>query len=365
MRILVIVPNLNELGGVATYYHSIEGRFQNDVDYLQVGSWQGISTKSFFVQVVQAVKDVFSLFMKVRHYDLVHFNPSFGAKCFFREMIFVWVAKCFRRKVVIFVRGWNVDFAKLVDSRFRWLFKIGYCKVDAFIVLASEFRQAFESWGYKGPVYLETTTVDEKNVRVSPVENKGHSSLNLLYMARIERAKGVYDCVDALKYLPDGSYELTIAGNGNEREAVVDYLTENNIKGVDLCGWVSGSEKIEAYSRADIFLFPSRHGEGMPTSVLEAMAYGLPVVTSNAGGVKDFFENGLMGYLIDPVTPVRLAEGIIKLQADPELRRKISKFNQQYAKKHFYSGRVVKRLERIYAEVHENRCRPDWHRRML
>ncbi len=63
-------------------------------------------------------------------------------------------------------------------------------------------------------------------------------------------------------------------------------------------GHVSGAAKTQAFRAADIYLFTSL-AEGMPNSVLEAMAFGLPIVTRPVGGIRDFFEDGRMGYATD------------------------------------------------------------------
>jgi len=361
MKILVAVPDLQELGGVANYYRILEGGFENAVTYFQVGSWQGVSARPFFSQVVQALSDAWNIWKVSRAFDVVHFNPSLSAKCFFREMMFTFVAKLAGCKVIIFVRGWNTEFAATISEKLSWVFCVGYAKVDAFVVLASEFREKIEDWGYKGPVYLETTVVDESVVPDVRHERQRGGKIRLLYMARLERAKGIFDSLDALSSLPQDSYELKVAGDGNERAAAVHYVEEHRIPGVEFCGWLSGPEKISALEWADIFLFPSQYGEGMPNSVLEAMAFGLVVITSGAGGVKDFFENGVMGYLLDPVNPERIADCVLRCIEDSEMLRSASSFNSEYAIRHFGSSQVIKRLEGIYEEVYAGQCRPDLH----
>ncbi len=364
MRILITVPDLNELGGVATYYRAIEGNFENEVDYLQIGGWQGIASKSKFRLGLQFLLDILRVAWKAPRYDLIHFNPSFCARCFFREMVLLAIVKLFRKKVVILIHGWNWDFASFVDRKLRWLFHLGYRGNDTFIVLAKEFKEKLQAWGYAGPIYVETTLVDDacmKTVAWNGARNL-KEPLRLLYLARLERAKGVFQCVEALARLASSAFQLIVAGNGNDREELETLIKQKGLQDqVVLLGWVSGESKVEAFSSADIFLFPSSYGEGMPITVLEAMAYGLPVITSPVGGIKDFFKEGKMGFLIDPIEVEKLSECIKRLHEQPELRRQIGEYNRQYAKDHFYASRVVKRLESIYAEVNANACRPDMH----
>ena len=98
---------------------------------------------------------------------------------------------------------------------------------------------------------------------------------------------------------------LTIAGDGPDLEYAKQYIIDNNIKNVQFIGRVDGDEKINALKSSDIYLFPS-YTEGMPISLLEAMLFGNVIITSDVGGIKDFFEQGKMGYMIHGHEPCRL-----------------------------------------------------------
>ena len=126
---------------------------------------------------------------------------------------------------------------------------------------------------------------------------------------------------------------------------------ENGIAGVSLPGYVRGEQKRRVFSKADCYLFPTAYGEGMPTSVLEAMAMGLPVITRPVGGLKDFFEDGKMGFLTKSLDPKMYAQYIEQLIANPDLCMRIGQFNREYAKKRFAASEVVKRLEKIFDSV--------------
>ena len=64
-------------------------------------------------------------------------------------------------------------------------------------------------------------------------------------------------------------------------------------------GWVSGAEKIDVFNIADIFVLPS-YNEGLPISILEAMSYGLPILSTTVGGIPEIVENGVNGFLVEP-----------------------------------------------------------------
>ena len=138
------------------------------------------------------------------------------------------------------------------------------------------------------------------------VKIKGHVPTEsevktLLFLARITENKGVFIALDTFKILQQTHEELQlkVVGGGPDLERVKQYVAQNEIRNVFFTGPLDGEQVSEAFVQSDLYLFPTFHAEGMPTSVLEAMAFGLPVITRPVGGLVDFFVNGQMGEMID------------------------------------------------------------------
>ena len=89
--------------------------------------------------------------------------------------------------------------------------------------------------------------------------------------------------------------EFETAGTGGELEAARKYVAGKRIRNVNFLDWITGEQKARALHDADVYLLASYHGEGMPNSLLEAMACGLSIITTDVGGIKDFFEPEKMG----------------------------------------------------------------------
>jgi glycosyltransferase involved in cell wall biosynthesis len=89
----------------------------------------------------------------------------------------------------------------------------------------------------------------------------------------------------------------------------------------------------------------------MPNAVLEAMAFGLPVVTRAVGGIRDFFEDGRMGFVTESRDPAVFAGFLARLVADPALRASMGRYNREYARGRFAASVVAARLLEIYAQV--------------
>lgn len=359
MKILISTPDLNKGGGVTNYYIIMKDKFIEDVEYFTIGS--RFEHEGIWQTTIRFIKDNLKFYIKLRNnnYDIIHLNTSLDFKSILRECIFILIAKSFHIKVLVMFHGWHKKFEKLLIKYFFFLFKMIYFKSDAMIVLSSEFKDRLKKWGYKRNIYLSSTFVDDNlliDINKDSIKAKfgnDRKTLTILFLARVEKAKGIYETIDAYKILKNRFrfLKLIIAGEGTEIDNVYNYVIQNKIDDIEFVGYVRGNFKKQTFVDSDIYILPTTHGEGMPTSVLEAMAFGLPIITRPVGGLKDFFEDGKMGYMSESKDPKVFAGFIEELINDKEKMKRISIYNYRYAKEHFLASKVVKRLEEIYKEI--------------
>jgi glycosyltransferase involved in cell wall biosynthesis len=230
-------------------------------------------------------------------------------------------------------------------------------RADAFIVLGNEFKNRLRRLGYEKEVFIHGAPVDDELldfVHRPPLRctGDGGRKFKILFLARVEKEKGIYEALEAYRLLKERYpfVSLTIAGDGSHYSRTVQYTRDQQFVDVSFTGYVEGKAKCEVFRQSDAYLFPS-YSEGLPLSVLEAMACGLPVVTSAVGGLRDFFEDGAMGFSTESRDPAVLADLLDRLVRDPELCSTISRLNHKYARDHFAAPRVASRLGRIYGRV--------------
>ncbi len=359
MRIILLTQDISLQGGVANFFNVIKDKFRFPVDYFFTGSRH--PSESSARTLFRFISDYYRYVQKVRSYDLVHLNTSLKIKSFVRDGLFLLLSGLYGKKCLLFIHGWDKHFEQKLEKYFLWLYKLLYFRADCILVLSSEFRSKLQEWGFDKPVFLFTTVVDdqllngfgEEQIRAKFLHPKDH--LDILFLARLEKEKGVYILLDAFAGLQK-SYphlRLTIAGDGSEYDNARRYAEEQDIVNVVFPGIVQGREKKALLQKADIFCFPSYYGEGMPTNVLEALAFGLPVVTRAVGGLLDFFENGKMGYMTDSRDPEEFARLMKTFIEDDKLRQQTALYNHRYASTHFLASRVVAELEKVYREITE------------
>jgi glycosyltransferase involved in cell wall biosynthesis len=357
LKVLLNTVCLDIEGGVSNYYSVVRPFLGEGVEYFTVGAR---GQKGILGVIVRMLKDYLDFLLKLRNgnYDLVHINPSLRYKAIIRDGIFLLIAKAMGEKVIVFAHGWDNRFERVLRQYFLGIFRMTYMKADAFIVLSSEFREKLIDMGYRNLVFIETTAIDDgiftRTDETIPGTGKPsqNGEFNILFLSRIERAKGIYEAIDAFAMLRSAHdyAKLTVAGNGGELSNARAYVLSREIEGVEFTGYLRGEAKRKVFSRADVYLLPT-YGEGMPISVLEAMAYGLPVITRPVGGIRDFFEDGKMGFVTESRSPEVFAQLLKNLAVDQGLRSRISAYNIAYAKDHFLASKVASRIKEIYKKV--------------
>jgi len=150
----------------------------------------------------------------------------------------------------------------------------------------------------------------------------------LLFIGRLVREKGIFDLLDALSIVSRRRpCHLRIAGVGpaeNEVRRRIELL--GLARQTTLLGYVSGDALKRAYRSADIFVLPS-HREGFPLSVMEAMGYRLPVVTTPIRGCADHLAPDVNAVFVPPRDPEALAGGLLRLLGDAALRSRMGAAN--------------------------------------
>jgi glycosyltransferase involved in cell wall biosynthesis len=170
----------------------------------------------------------------------------------------------------------------------------------------------------------------------------------LFTVARLIPEKGVFDLLDALAIVcARRPCRLAIAGAGPARDELQRRIVDLGLSGsATLAGYLSGDALDDAYRGADLFVLPTYFAEGFPLSVMEAMSYGLPVVTTPIRGCADSLQAGENALFVPERDPVALAAAIERLLDDDGLRARMGRANAAKVAE-FAPDRVLPR----YAEL--------------
>lgn len=355
-KIIVSVTAPDALGGIASYFYTIKKYFKYNIKYVIRGPRNSLKKYNKLSEVTRIILDILIFMFEVARpsVKIVHLNTSLGKRGVPRDLVFIYLAKLMNKSTIVFFHGWNPGIEKEINEGRFGLFKKYISKIDFAITLSNHSKNKLREWGFKNKIYLETTIVDDAELlgwdendlkkRINSIGSD--KSIEFLFLARIIKEKGVYEAIDTFKMLSKKHPNIyfNLAGDGPELENVKKYIEQKNVKNAKFYGYATGKDKIDLLKKSHILLFPS-YNEGMPIAVLEAMAFGLIIVTRPVGGLIDFFTDE-MGIMLNTLEPKVFAENIdILLEKD---LMNISINNYRYAKEHFYASIAVKRIENIY-----------------
>lgn len=359
MRILNLIPD--HAGGIESYHEYIKRYLTVSSDYRIIGK-RPDEKKGLCHLLFRMAKDYVAFIAIVRkgRYDLVQINPSLDARGIVRDGIFLIIAKTFGLKVVVFIHGWYADVADFIQRRFKAVFRGVFSRADALIVLSEKFKGQLRYWGFKNPIHVESTVVDdavfsEANARELIERRCSMKRWRLLFLAKVLKQKGIYETLDFWRVVNEKTpADLIVAGDGEELENVRKLATDKRWKGISFPGYVSGAEKRRAFENAHVYCLFS-HTEGMPVAVIEAMAHGLPVLTRWVGRLPEFFINGVHGYATESLSPEVFAGMFFRLIENPAAYRRMAEENRRYVWNNFRASTAAGRMEAIYRKVVSSR----------
>jgi len=172
----------------------------------------------------------------------------------------------------------------------------------------------------------------------------------ILYIGRLEPRKGVDILLKALSGLREEPWLLLLVGSGQMN--YVNYLKKlaqryKLLNKYCFIGKIPRKALPYFYSISYIYVLPSLF-EGLPTTILEAMACGTPVIASKVGGIPEVVINGLNGELVPPGSSEQLYEAIGKILSDPNYRNKLSRVARRIVEKYFTWQVVAERYYELY-----------------
>jgi glycosyltransferase involved in cell wall biosynthesis len=293
--------------------------------------------------------------------SLVHAHVAMRGS-FWRKSAFLWVARLFGRPIVVHLHG-----SQFEEFYERESGKVGQVLICALLRAARVVIVLSESWqAYvcriepKARVRIVHNFVDlqaiERAVRDHNVARKDHV---ILFLGEIGSRKGIYDLVAAMpKIRQSCPGAQLIAGGTGEIEKVSAYAqTLGAAEMVELPGWVSGSGKTQLLAEASVYVLPSRN-ENFPVSILEAMAAGLPVVSTPVGGIPDMIRHGKEGFLVQPGDVEAIAEFVGQLLKQPDVRQELGTAARRRIALEFSAEDAVRHFTIIYSECGVSAHRP-------
>jgi glycosyltransferase involved in cell wall biosynthesis len=350
MRILMLGPSLRCKGGMS----AVEEMYLNHWSYpnTQVRHIGTYVDGLFFWKLLVFISAVLQYV-----YLMITWRPSiihlhFAAKgSFIRKSILLFIGKLFKRCVVLHCHASKFDtYYETLGASGRRLIRCILNLSDGLIVVSEAWKDYFLKLGISTPVYtLYNPVVPQQMDNSGMPAREGNIILSL---GRLGKRKGTYDLLNAvpivLRTCPTAEFWLGGDGEIAEVQEVLDRVPWGNH--VKLLGWVTGEEKHKALSAASVFVLPSYH-EGLPVAILEAMSYGIPVISTTVGGIPEFVKNGATGFLVSPGDVRDIAQKIVYVLENTRVSREIGERGRGLVNERCNIKEVIDNLFRLYTSL--------------
>jgi len=237
---------------------------------------------------------------------------------FYRKALVFAAASARGHKTVLHLHGGRFDdFARAAGPVTRRLIRWMFCSADEVLVLSPEWRERVEEFSGRREAQVVPNPV------VVPHTPGTAEADEVLFLGRVDGRKGVPELMTAIGSMQaagNASTQWVIAGDGELEPFLVLRAELPHPDLVSFPGWMSRAAVHTELQRTRVFCLPS-HAEGKPVALLEAMAYGVACVATPVGGVPDLLVNEVNGLLVPVGDADALALALVRLLADPALRR--------------------------------------------
>ena len=264
---------------------------------------------------------------------------------FWRKRIFILLAKLYGKKVIFHVHGGKFkDFTASNHKAVSQTMK----KVDVVIALSEYWKEFFESDLHCSRVVVVPNIVPmPQQIAQGPT-----SKIEAIFLGAINDNKGIFDLIDVIGEHQDilrPNFCLHIGGVG-ETKRLEAFISQKGIGDIALYeGWVDAEKKTRLLSQADFFILPS-YIEALPISILEAMTYRLPILSTNVGGIPEIVTDGENGLLIEAGNKIALWQSLQQMIDDSEMRLSMGEKSFDRVQPHFPEN-VCASLENIYTSL--------------
>lgn len=355
MRVLMTAPNLDDtkqVGGIITVVNTIISVAKVDIDVFVRSPAPG--EKGAFGKMKWLSK-IFTFYKLCRsgRYTLIHVHTAMNTSALVRDFTWVFLGKLSGVKILLHLHGGKYLFQKAPTAISKVIHSM-FVKSSAIVVLSEKEKEAvLRLYGVAAPVNVLENAIDISHLAEKQTRKKGmpEKFLRLIFIGRITESKGIDDIIKGVISFNDSTTNFTfdLYGEGELSGVMQQALSPALKERFRYHGIISGNAKWDALEQADVFLLPSRYGEGLPMALLEAMALGKIVITTDDASIGLVVKNGVNGFIVNKYSPEDISKMLTVVQNfTVEEHNAMSEAAKTTIKNSYSADKYIMKLESIY-----------------
>jgi len=353
MKVLITAPSLDEnknVSGISTIVRQIIDHGNCDYVHFTAGRRDGDSVGAAWLLKQAALPLRFFWRVLREKPDLVHVNTALTDLSIWRDVALTTAAKLAGRRIVLSIHGGRFLMNDFDSSRIALATEKMLRRAAAVIVYSEiEKIEVVRRWPDMDIKILPNAVPFPDELHVS----RANDVPLIIFFGRLHESKGLHEIIEACRILRNDGFDFQFKcyGEGPLKEFFLAGLREALGERFFYGGVIAGKEKWRKLAEADIFLLPSRYGEGLPMAMLEAMAVGCLVVASDIASVASVICDGVNGYMVEPRNTTQI---IGKLKVILNGRAEWADVQENAVatvRENFAINDYIEKLEDIYMDV--------------
>lgn len=349
IKIINIGPSLKTQGGISSVLQIYKKMSFDGCDMSFISSYHGGGRHKDIAFFISAIVKVILESLRAKNLIFQIHTSSKGS--FLRKTIIAQICIWLKRPYIMHIHGSKFDV--FYEGSPEWLkrrIRYTLCNAERVIALSNQWKDILYNivQGKKEiDVVYNPTPFSDNVIGKSAADSEIPV---FLFTGRYGERKGAYDLIKAVSNVKTSGMRLAMYGDG-EIDKVGKMVKELNLQDkVEINKWVEHDKIKDIYLKSDVLVLPS-YAEGLPMSVLEAIGMGMPVITTNVGGIPEAVHDNENGFLLTPGDIESLASKIELLAKSPDMRKRFGEASKKIADKSFSSSSISKVLEKVYREI--------------
>lgn len=363
MRILMGMPSRDSLGGPNACEPPFVGELRRvgvEVEEEVYVYGERLRKTNLRHRVTTVLRTARALRRRLRtgRFDLVHLNTAFDLKALLRDVFTVYILRICPSKIFLKFHGSDAHLVQTNNLVLRLLSRALLSRVNGIGVLSSEEKANFVRAGVNERNIFVVKNVVKQGMEHPDPEFARRMDIKagvpvLLFIARFIHSKGLVDVIRGCAIVRDHGLDFVLlcVGDGPARPYAEAEVARLNLQAkVRFVGYIREDETDQFYASSTMLIFPTYFQEGFPMVVFRSVAAGIPVITTRIRAAADYLQEPDNCLWVEAKNPGLLAEKIIHLLSNPEMRKMMGRNNRGLARQ-FTAECVAEEYVAIYDQL--------------
>ncbi|MFB6317441.1 glycosyltransferase family 4 protein [Saccharicrinis sp. FJH54] len=326
--------------------------FNNNI-HKQLSTLGKLSIKKIFLNVQLYFQ--FFKYLKKNKPDLVMVPISQATVGFLKDSVFVYISSIYSKTILVLHGSnwlnWLSNSSKPVKRYSEHIIR----RADSAVVLGENLKFIFEKYLPKDRIFAVPNGINFRITEKTKGKSNANSKLVLTYLGNLQATKGIKEIFKSLEKIDADRIVFKVIGEWRDNETkefCLDIVNKNHLD-VDFKGPLYGEHKYAELATSDLFIFTPKMPEGHPLVILEAMAMGLPIITTDRGAISESVQDGFNGFVLKDPEPDIIARKISFFIDNPLELKKWGENSKSLYNNKFTAKNMVENYSTVFRKILE------------